>query len=86
VAQGSGDTLLWFAAGTQLQLDCARPATARKLVGRVILSEIEGPRTSSEGPCGFQVFKDIARVWKSAMETKLDDGKGSLPNRKPDKD
>jgi GNAT superfamily N-acetyltransferase len=29
---------------------------------------------------GFQVFKDIARIWKPAMETSLDDGKGSLPN------
>jgi hypothetical protein len=29
---------------------------------------------------GFRVFKDIARIWKPAMETSLDDGKGSLPN------
>jgi ribosomal protein S18 acetylase RimI-like enzyme len=29
---------------------------------------------------GFQVFKDIARTWRPAMETRLDDGKGSLPN------
>lgn len=27
---------------------------------------------------GFQVFKDIARIWKPAMATKLDDVEGSL--------
>jgi len=29
---------------------------------------------------GFQVFNDIARIWKPAMETKLNDRAGSLPN------
>ncbi len=36
-----GLTLTGMLQGAQLELDCARPAAARNLIGRVMLSEIE---------------------------------------------
>ena len=37
-----GLALGWMLGGTQLDLDCAEPARARALIGRLQLSEIEG--------------------------------------------
>jgi hypothetical protein len=41
-ARGATAVIVSLLASSQLELDCAQPAAARSLVGRIMLSEIEG--------------------------------------------
>jgi hypothetical protein len=72
--------LSWTVEGTELDLDCARPEQARKVVGRLMLSEIEGaediqraamweafgrcPTGGGGGPCRERARQRFEAQWE----------------------
>jgi hypothetical protein len=66
----AGIALGWAVAWAQLEMDCARPQQARNVIGRLMLSEIEGAEDTNRAAMWEAFGRCPAGAGASACRTK----------------